>query len=125
MVNNTAIVKLWVPVVVLAHVFSLFFFAKLILVSNPRLFKVFRRRRSSNEKLPKARNSEDDEGKEGAEDIVLTLDKQRQVVSIREKTIGELDNAFSALCGLPRRPHASGGQYPPPPPSWPLPSSLR
>lgn len=90
-VHNTAIVKLWVPVVVLAHVFSLFFFAKLILVSNPRLFKVFRRRRSSNEKLPKARNSEDDEGKEGAEDIVLTLDKQRQVVSIREKTIVQCD----------------------------------
>lgn len=110
---NTAIVKLWVPVVVLAHVFSLFFFAKLILVSNPRLFKVFRRRRSSNEKLPKARNSEDDEGKEGAEDIVLTLDKQRQVVSIREKTIGELNNTFSALCAVVMSPLASDGQYPP------------
>lgn len=98
MVNNTAIVQLWVPVVVLAHVFSLFFFAKLLLVSNPRMFRVFRRRRSSNEKLPKARNSEDDECKDANEDIVLTLDKAtgRQVVShsganiIREKTIGKI-----------------------------------
>lgn len=95
MVNNTAIVNLWVPVVVVAHVFSLFFFAKLLLVSNPRMLRVFRRRRSSNEKLPKARNSEDDECKEANEDIVLTLDKatQRQVVihSGREKTIVQCD----------------------------------
>jgi hypothetical protein len=112
-VHNTAIVKLWVPVVVLAHVFSLFFFAKLILVSNPRLFKVFRRRRSSNEKLPKARNSEDDEGKEGAEDIVLTLDKQRQVVSIREKTIGEFFILYESQCALPVLAIAPGGHYPP------------
>jgi hypothetical protein len=107
MVNNTAIVNLWVPVVVVAHVFSLFFFAKLLLVSNPRMLRVFRRRRSSNEKLPKARNSEDDECKEANEDIVLTLDKatQRQVVSHsgREKTIGEFQFAEAAAAILLRQ----------------------
>lgn len=96
MVQSTAIVSLWAPVVVFAHVFAFGFFMKLFLLSSSRRFSL--RRRLSNEKLPKARNSEDDEGREGNEEIVLTLDKAtgRQGLShsganvMKEKTIGKL-----------------------------------
>lgn len=95
MVQSTAIVSLWAPVVVFAHVFAFGFFMKLFLLSSSRRFSLGRR--LSNEKLPKARNSEDDEGREGNEEIVLTLDKAtgRQGLSshsgvnvMKEKTIG-------------------------------------
>lgn len=109
MVQSTAIVSLWAPVVVFAHVFAFGFFMKLFFLSSSRRFSL--RRRLSNEKLPKARNSEDDECKEGNEEIVLTLDKatQRQVVShsganiIKEKTIGmfSLRTHVSHSCGKP------------------------
>jgi len=82
---NTSIVELWAPVVIFAHLFASFWFIRLFLLHDPRALRVFqRRRRSSNEKLPKARNSEDDECREGNEDIVLTMDKQRQVVILKE-----------------------------------------
>lgn len=55
---ETAIVGLWVPVVVFAHVFSAFWFIKTFLVYDPRPLRLFRRRRSSGVSLPKARVSE-------------------------------------------------------------------
>uniref|UniRef100_A0A383VRM2 ABC transporter domain-containing protein n=1 Tax=Tetradesmus obliquus TaxID=3088 RepID=A0A383VRM2_TETOB len=55
---ETAIVGLWVPVVVFAHVFSAFWFIKTFLVYDPRPLHLFRRRRSSGVSLPKARVSE-------------------------------------------------------------------
>jgi hypothetical protein len=55
---ETAIVELWVPVIVFAHVFSAFWFIKTFLVYDPRPLRLFRRRRSSGVSLPKARVSE-------------------------------------------------------------------
>jgi len=78
--HNTAIVALWVPVVVLAHVFAAFWFLKTYLLYDPRPLAAIRRRRSSGAKLPKARVSEVEDAREKAthEDIILTLDKAAQ-----------------------------------------------
>jgi hypothetical protein len=99
-IHPTAIVELWVPVVVFAHVFAAFWFLRLYLLHDPRALRIFsRRRRSSNEKLPKARNSEDDECREVAmDDIVLSMEKasQRQGLShsghgmMKETRIGKI-----------------------------------
>lgn len=79
--HDTAIITLWVPVVVFAHVFAAFWFIKTYLLYDPRPLAVFRRRRSTSagSKPPKARISEDgDVGSRdgGNEDVVLTLDKR-------------------------------------------------
>lgn len=73
MMYNTAIVALWVPVVVFAHLFAGFWFIKTFLLYDPRPLAAIRRRRSSGAKLPKACASED--GEDADEDVVLTLDE--------------------------------------------------
>lgn len=71
--HDMAIIKLWVPVVCFAHAFAAFWFIKLFLLTDSNALKALtrRRRRASQQNLPKQRNSEDDEGK--SEDVVLAL----------------------------------------------------
>eukprot|EP00879_Flechtneria_rotunda_P017044 GHRR01017850.1.p1 GENE.GHRR01017850.1~~GHRR01017850.1.p1 ORF type:complete len:820 (+),score=223.92 GHRR01017850.1:95-2554(+) len=78
LVHDTAIVGLWVPVVVFAHLFAGFWFLKTFLLYDPRPLAALRRKSSSNGKTAKTRISEGDESKEdGTEDIVLTLAKRQ------------------------------------------------
>jgi hypothetical protein len=100
---ETAIVGLWVPVVVFAHVFSAFWFIKTFLVYDPRPLRLFRRRRSSGVSLPKARVSE--AGGETDKTVDEVLDS-----SCSQR--GALSSSLSKICkyitliGLDNRPVA-------------------
>jgi hypothetical protein len=82
-IQDTAIVGLWVPVVVFAHIFAGFWFIKTYLLYDPRPLAAFRRRRSSSaSKLPKSRISEGcEEQGDRTEDVVLSLDKRNSAAS--------------------------------------------
>jgi hypothetical protein len=78
--HASAIVSLWVPIVVFAHVFAAFWFVKLFLLTNSNALKALtrRRRRPSQQNLPKQRTSEDDDG---TEDVVLALSNGKSLLA--------------------------------------------
>jgi hypothetical protein len=73
--HSTAILRLWVPVVVFAHVFAAFWFIKLFLLTDSNALRSLsrRRRRTSQCHLPKQRVSENDDGRVGSDDVVLSM----------------------------------------------------
>lgn len=95
---ETAIIGLWVPVVVFAHVFSAFWFLKTFLVYQGPI-RIFRRRRPSRVSLPKLRVSEAGGDDEKTVDEVLDSCGQQQRPVVIGSGLSKICECTTERCG--------------------------
>jgi hypothetical protein len=93
----TAIVGLWVPVVVFAHLFSAFWFIKTWLVYDPRPLAVLRRKRPSATGLPTSTSTAAEDDSKAVDEVLELESASKSSLSSKPPLIRESSTFYSAL----------------------------